>query len=311
MKYKVVLPYLIRLTYNFGQHKLHSSSSNLICNPFFIMGSGRNGSTLLSMILNGHSRIFIPGEQYALHYASMRFQLYNFLMWRDIVKIVVGEFADKKNNQGWDTNFNALYAQLYDIPKKERSFQKIIEEIYKEVANQTGEKFSMWGDKSPPNTRFLKYIYRVYPKSKYIFLIRDGRDVVSSYKDGGYNLFKDMSLVKNAALNWTDCIDKWNWLKKRIGVDQLLEVHYEDLVKNPEIVVNKILVFLDLENEEGILNYKEIVRKRLMLDIPYHQGLAESVNQKSIGSWEIKLNRDDLSLVMPIMEKGLKDYKYL
>jgi hypothetical protein len=169
----------------------------------------------------------------------------------------------------------------------------------------------MWGDKSPPNTRFLKYIYRVYPKSKYIFLIRDGRDVVSSYKDGGYNLFKDMSLVKNAALNWTDCIDKWNWLKERIGVDQLLEVHYEDLVKNPEIVVNKILVFLDLENEEGILNYKEIVRKRLMLDIPYHQGLAESVNQKSIGSWEIKLNRDDLSLVMPIMEKGLKDYKYL
>jgi len=39
--------------------------------PFFILGSGRNGSTLLSAILNSHQSVFIPPEQFVLPFSIM------------------------------------------------------------------------------------------------------------------------------------------------------------------------------------------------------------------------------------------------
>lgn len=311
MRYRKLLPILTRFNYRlFGRHKLHANPADLSCQPFFILGSGRNGSTLLSMILNGHSKIFIPNEQFALHYAAIRFQLYNFLIWRDLVKLVIGEFADNNNNQAWNTNFSALYGRLYDLPKKEQSFQKIVDEIIKEVAKQNGESFGIWGDKSPPTTDFLQYIYRVYPKSRYIFLIRDGRDVVSSYADGEYHLFGELSNIEHAAIKWNKSIQQWNWLKRQVPSDQLLEIRYEELVRKPENVVKVILEFLGLPFENGLLEFKNIVQKRRVLEIPYHQGLTQPINNNSIGKWKKKLTNEDITLITPFLEKGLKVYNY-
>lgn len=312
MRYRQLLPFLTRFNYHLlGRHKLYSNPADLSCQPFFILGSGRNGSTLLSMILNGHSKIFISNEQFALHYAAIRFQLYNFLIWRDLVKLVIGEFADSKNNQAWNTNFNVLYSRLYNLPKAERSFQKIIDEIIKEVALQNGESFCIWGDKSPPTTQFLQYIYRIYPKSKYIFLIRDGRDVASSYREGGQELFGALSHLEHAAATWKKSINQWDWLKKRVTSKQLWEVRYEDLVENPENTIKNLLTFLELPIENGMLNFGPMVKKRWVLDIPFHQGLAQPINNNSIGKWKENLTDEDLSLIMPILEKSLKEYHYL
>ncbi len=310
MRYRRLLPFLTRFNYHLGSHKLHANPADISCQPFFILGSGRNGSTLLSMILNGHSKIFLPNEQFALHYAAIRYQLYNFLIWRDLVKLVIGEFADNNNNQAWNTNFNALYGKLFDLPKREQSFQKIIDEIIKEVAKQNGEYFSVWGDKSPPTTDFLQYVYRVYPKSKYIFLIRDGRDVASSYADGEHQLFGELSNIKNAAIKWHKSIQQWNWLNKQVSSSQLLEIRYEDLVNKPEGVIKIIFEFLGLSYERALLDFNSIALKRKVLEIPYHQGLSQPIHNESIGKWKNKLTREDLTLIMPFLERGLKKYNY-
>lgn len=310
MRYRRLLPFLTRFNYHLGSHKLHANPADISCQPFFILGSGRNGSTLLSMILNGHSKIFLPKEQFALHYAAIRYQLYNFLIWRDLVKLVIGEFADNNNNQAWNTNFNALYGKLFDLPKREQSFQKIIDEIIKEVAKQNGEYFSVWGDKSLPTTWFLKYVHRVYPHSKYIFLIKDGRDVVHSFNKGGERAFQELSKIENAAQHWQSCIDKWKWLKRKVLPHQLLEIKYEDLVTRPEFKIQEILHFLDMQYEEGMLDFHSIVKDRKLFD-PVHQSLTSPINTNSIGAWKECLTETQLIKVVPIMEKGLKEYGYL
>lgn len=311
MRHNLILPFLTRFNYHlFRRHKLYNNSSHLSCTPFFIVGTGRNGSTLLSMILNGHSKIFIPNEQYALHYAAIRFQLYNFLIWRDKVKLVVGEFADNANNQEWDTNFNAIYKRLYALPKKERTFQKIIDEIVIEHANQKENKFTIWGDKSLPSIWFLDYIYQAYPQSKYIFLIKDGRDVVNSFHKAGERIIQELSRIENAALHWQNAIEKWNKLKKAANPQQILEVRYEDLVTDPELKVKEILLFLGMEYEEGILDFKGIVKERKLI-APVHSSLSNPINSKSIGTWEKNLTKSQLSQIYPIIKKGLKEYNYL
>src|SRR5690606_30378037 len=261
MRYRRLLPFLTRFNYHLGSHKLHANPADISCQPFFILGSGRNGSTLLSMILNGHSKIFLPNEQFALHYAAIRYQLYNFLIWRDLVKIIIGEFADSKNNQGWNVNFNSLYDRLYQTPKTEQSLQKIIDLIISEVAIQKGETFSLWGDKTPSTIWFLKHIYNLYPQSKFIFLVRDGRDVINSYKNGGPKLFNNLADIEITVKNWLASINKWNWLKKKDPATQLLELQYEHLISDPKNQIARVLSFLELSYEEGMLEYENVVNR--------------------------------------------------
>jgi len=50
-----------------------NDKSNLSCVPFFIIGSGRSGNTLLRSILSGSSDISIPPESYRLPFAIKKF----------------------------------------------------------------------------------------------------------------------------------------------------------------------------------------------------------------------------------------------
>ena len=47
-------------------------------------------------------------------------------------------------------------------------------------SSSTNKNFKIWGDKTPQNTYFIKHIFPVYPSAKYVFIVRDGRDVVNS-----------------------------------------------------------------------------------------------------------------------------------
>lgn len=312
MRYKYLLPLLTRLNYKLlGKHPLHAQFNDISCAPFFILGSGRNGSTLLSMILNGHSQLMIPPEQYALHYAAIRFQLYNFLIWQDIVKIVVGDFANSKNNEGWNVNFNSLYQEINEVPKKKRSFQLIVDKIIQYYAQQHRITFDQWGDKSPSTIWFIEEVSRIYPTSKYIFLIRDGRDVVSSYFKGGEKAFGELAKIENAAENWKKSIENWKWLKKKIRADQLLEVRYEELVSDPQETIQNLCDFLGYLYEPNMLNIENVVRERAETNRSHYQGLRNPINHKSIGKWKETLNERQMATILPLIEKGLKAYNYL
>ena len=73
IKYRVIIWNLVRFIKLFFAN-YHSKIKNP---PFFILGSGRNGSTLLSSILNAHPELFIPSEQFILPYTIMR----RYIFW--------------------------------------------------------------------------------------------------------------------------------------------------------------------------------------------------------------------------------------
>jgi len=196
------------------------------------------------------------------------------------------------------------------LPRGSRSFQIIIDGIIKEHARSKQEEFKIWGDKSPSTILFLKYIYRVYPKSKFIFLIRDGRDVVNSFCKGEEEIFGDISSVENASYNWKTGLKNWHWLKKRANPENLMEVRYEDLVNRPESEIRGILGFLGLKVEKGILNYENVVKKRSLLKNPHHMGLELPIHNKNIGKWKTELSKQQLDTTMKIIESELKKYGY-
>jgi len=312
MKYERVLPLLVKLL-NFvpSIHPVQKLSQNLSCTPFFIIGSGRNGSTLLAAMLNKHTKLMVPPEQFFLHMVIIKFRLYNFLPWKDLVKILLGEVADNRRSVKWNLYINDLFNYFYTLPSSERTLRKIIDEVFVRYGKQKNISFEIWGDKSPLTTVRLNYIFPVFTDAKYIFLLRDGRDVVSSYVSGSEKYFQKYASLEHAAWLWNHSIKRWDWLQKKVKPSQLFMLKYEDLVTEPGKALEKLLNFLTLEFEEKMFDFHDQSSELGVDEMPHHQNLKKALNPDSIGKWKERLDSESIRKLMSLIQKNLERFGYI
>lgn len=264
--------------------KIKNNSKNN--SPFFIIGSGRSGNTLLRAVLCNHSKISIPPESYVLPNMVRKFKSYNYLPWKELIKIIVGELESHNQFFTWEIDVSPVYQKLLKIDKKNRTLQTIVNKIYTYYSEEKFPGFEIWGDKTPLNTFNLGWLDQLYPNAKYVHIIRDGRDVVSSYlKMGRY------AKVEDACRRWNRSID----LAKRFGTgknkNQYHEIRYEKFVTSSKKEIIKICNFLNLEYENGMTNHRE--KLDVLGDankLKHHNNLSRPINDNSIGKWKKNLN---------------------
>ncbi|MEM6806433.1 MAG: sulfotransferase [Bacteroidota bacterium] len=290
--------------------KYSIESKKDIPEPFFILNSGRCGSTLFNRLLNQHSQIFLPEEQYFLHLLIIKFRLYNWILWRDLGKILAGELMTSLGTHWWDFDCRETYKDIVCATGDERSLKSVIDKIFKAYAQQTGKSPQIWGDSTPPLIgRYAKEVYRAYPDAKYLLLVRDPRDVIASFKKGADTLpFMHLENVVKAAENWKNVYDMAKWVNRRTSAFKI--VRYEELVSDPKRIVEETISFLGLENQD--LNFtRATFPDNRFYNMPYHKNLKNPINQDSIGKWKTELSDKELNDVMPIIEKPMLDLGYV
>jgi len=273
--------------------------------PLFIIGAGRSGTTLVRKILLNHPDIDIPPETLgSLPNAIKKFYRYRGTSWEDMVGIIGSEFYMRNNFHLWETDiFNSL-TDIKEIPKQERSLALIIHAIYKAHIDKHKPAAKIWGDKSPFNTLRLKWLNRTFPKSKFINIIRDGRDV-------SYSLLKAdlFNTLEDSARRWNESINCAESFRKKISPDRFLSTRYEDLVNDPESVTREICDFV------GIGYTKNMVTETpdQMTDVNFYDhysNVRNDINKGSIGKWR-ELDGGEIDLLEKIMYKNLDKYNYL
>lgn len=119
-----------------------------------------------------------------------------------------------------------------------------------------------FGDSTPVNMMQADLIFELLPGSKFINVIRDGRDVASSVvkEKWGPN-------HHNSALHWwKNRISKANLALSQVPQEQVLEIRIEDLVIHKrEATLDKLLDFLSLKSQPRVERYfsQEILPERL------------------------------------------------
>ncbi len=265
--------------------------------PFFILGSGRNGSTLLASILNAHDDIFIPPEQFVLPYAIMKRYIY-FLQSKDNWKeSVMSALMQENKTLNWDFKKD-------NILLENKSVGDLFNCIYVNYASQKNKSISIWGDKTPLNTHFIDFIYPEFKTAKYIFMVRDPRDVVLSYKQ----LLNHKAVDTRYALwKWKDSIRMLDFLEKRTDV---LVLRYEDIVSQPQKYIELVLSYLDMSNTEDLIQYKAQASNMGVADKPHHQNLNQPINSRSVGKWKEGLSSNDIDLINSTCSKYLERFRY-
>ncbi|MCZ6820174.1 MAG: sulfotransferase [Calditrichaeota bacterium] len=277
--------------------------------PFFIIGSGRSGSTLFRRILTAHSELHIPPENFELPTSVRKFKQFSKVMtWSDLVHLTMSLFEFHHEFYTFEVSLRPLVNRLLDIPHSRRNLAYILDRFYRYHAEQHGCSMLRWGDKTPLNSvepGTLEQILKVFPDAQFIHLVRDGCDVVSSCLR--YGFFPD---IKSAANRWVRVIKNVQRFSQAHPT-RSLEIRYEDLVSQPEPTVKSICRFLDVNYEASMLLSEDLATK--MGDVPVlseHREVGKPINIKNIGTGRYDLSDQEKEELQPLIGRELELFGY-
>jgi hypothetical protein len=250
----------------FLQHPWYDTTVTCPDDAILIGGCGRSGTTMLRELVNRHSRIAIGPETAIL--------------------------CDIINPSRLATEWGTTEADVRRRMGSSRSIVEFAQGFFRDYAHKHGK--ARWGDKTPRNIRYVQRLLNQFPNSKFIHIIRDGRDVACSLRNHPKENIRHGKVVPNTvnrpiwlcARRWID--DTGLGLMFR-GHPRVLEVRYEQLVLEPEAELRRICDFLGEQYESAMLDASQdadLKRTRLM----NNQNAGEAVNRKSLARWKSDLS---------------------
>lgn len=266
--------------------------------PFvFIIGSGRNGSTLLASLLNQHPDFYCPPEQYALPYGHMKWVFDRGNSWNTKAQKWVRQLAS--NNQNWDFPEEVQKQVLENIealPKDRHNIANAYVKTLQVLAERDGKSPTTFGDQSPLSTFFSGLMLRMYPHARFVFLNRDPRDVALSYKklDG-----HPAQNSEYAAKKWVEALEQSHAISQKAP---FLKIQYEDLVTNPKETLEVLSEFIGLSAFEFSFDGSSSSAAGTQ-SLAHHGNLSKPISAKSVGQWKEKLSKEDIQTVERITRK--------
>ena len=267
--------------------------------PFFIVGTGRSGTTLLRLILNGHSRIQIPPETWFIEPLVAAVPISGPLSDEQI-EIAIAIIT--KHRRWEDMNFDSaeFAAAIRNISNTQ--LVDILNLFYQRQLDRHDKK--RFGDKTPIYINILTELKCLYPDAKFIHLIRDGRDVAISMLDARWMRYHDRNFP------WTKTmLLRRTYLETKLAED-ILEVRYEALITDLERTVRKICEFLNETFEPQMLAFRDRLEQVPERERRIHRKLAAPVSDSSISLWKNKLAPWECFLMEACLHDELLDLGY-
>ena len=210
--------------------------------PVFVVGMPRSGTTLVEQILAGHSRIFGAGE----------------------LGVIPQRIAGLNR---WERRVGSgrTYPDCVDdlSPEVVNGIAEGILKELKELAAEDKPAANQVIDKLPHNFENIGFIKFLFPEAKILSVRRDPRDIaISNYftdyaaKHGGMGFAYDLTDIGEQLADHNLLMHHW----AQLFPGQILEVHYEALIQDPERETRRMLDYLGQPWEPEVLAFNELDR---------------------------------------------------
>ncbi|VDN20466.1 unnamed protein product [Gongylonema pulchrum] len=192
----------------------------------FIGGMPRSGTTLIRAMLDAHPSI-------------------RWAQW-------------KKSEKEWN--------RLKEAGVNDQVLDDAITSFILQVIAGHGEPAERLCNKDPFTMKSAEYLAHLFPNSKFLLMIRDGRATVHSI------ISRKVTISGFDHNDPRDCLVRWNRIIgvmyeqcKMIGKKLCLMVYYEQLVLHPEEQMRRILNFLDISWHDSVLHHENHIGKGISL----------------------------------------------
>ncbi len=198
--------------------------------PVFLVGSERSGTTLLRLMLDHHSEVAFQSEfEFSVELVSDS-----------------GVFPEIGTYRTWLSLDRVFIDSGFRIDPS-LDFPELVDSFLVQKRDQSRK----------PNVgatvhRHFDRLLDVWPDARFIHLLRDPRDVARSTIPMGFagNLWA-------GAARWVEAETTWSVLREKLSEDRWIELHYEDLIREPEARLGELCLFLGVSYDPGMLEYSE------------------------------------------------------
>ncbi|KAL7078867.1 hypothetical protein ACQ4LE_001871 [Meloidogyne hapla] len=241
-----------------------------VSNPFiFIGGIPRSGTTLMRAMLDAHPDVRCGEET------------------RVIPRVLALRAQWKKSEKEW--------RRLQEAGVDEKVINSAISAFIVNVIIGHGDPAPRLCNKDPFTLKSTIYLSELFPKAKFIFLIRDGRATVHSIISRKITITGfDLNDFKQCLQKWNAGIEVMNEQCKQVGEEKCIKVYYEQLVLHPEQEMRKILTFLNLPWNISVLHHEMFIGNKISLSKTERSTdqVIKPVNLDALSKWVGKIPED-------------------
>lgn len=239
----------------------------------FVLGPPRSGTTLVQNILLAHSRVTGPRHETRFFFRS---------------------------------NFSDHFIPDMD----ERDYRRLLEasssqvDLFERVARHymEAEGGSHFVEKTPEHALRLRFLQERFPRSKFVFCVRDPRDgFLSSLRNPRIKLHDP----RDFAETWARCADELAAARPA----SVAVLKYEELCASPLEKIEALMAFLGVPFEELQLRPANVAATPVSRE-EGHTRLGAPIGGETVGVWRRDLGAADRQVIEAIAGRGMATFGY-
>ncbi len=244
----------------------------------FVIGAPRSGTTLLKSLIVSHSQ-----------YGSCDYEGTLVFAVRDLRKYRLKELTDD---------------DIVTLLNSHASLVSFYNALTNEVLSRNGG--AIFVDKVSMNWLCLQYVVRLLRQSKFVNIVRDGRDVFCSARE--HPNIPQAATPLRFARYWKKCVKVPSAVVPRT---RLLNVQYEHLVASPAEQIAEVMKFLGNEFEDEQVTVEKYSETTELRHTEQHRNLGKQISARSVGRWRAEMSEEEQGTFIRIAGYELHTFGYL
>lgn len=265
--------------------------------PLFLVGMPRSGTKLLRSLLNGHPNISIAmGETTFLPYLVKRWATFGDLSDRECFARFYKRVRSVPYMQSRAVRSSVIGRDEWHRACSAYDAAAVFEALLRHDTGNPAGSGVIWGDKSPGYLVQMPMLKSLYPKAKFIHLVRDARDYcLSMRKAFGKNIYR-------SAQRWNDEVAS----ARRFGrsISGYCELRYEDLLGNTEEQLATLCRFLGVDFVQQMVELKKPTE-----NIAETKGQA-TVVRSNTGKFRTAFSENQIHTIERVTCDCMRDFGY-
>jgi hypothetical protein len=266
---------------------------------FFVVGCPRSGTTLLSVLLDRHSRLCVPPETAFFDEIAPRLPavrddaalLQVLRAWRRLPELQL--------------EAPAVLAHLLSQSGGPLSPERVLSGLLDLYAQARGKP--RCGEKTPQHLAHAHTLLRCFPDAPILCLLRDGRDVALSLRSMPWWPGSDL---KAAAHHWKSCLRQMEACVQA-APDRFQVVRYEDLAARPEATLASVMAALHEHFEPWQLDAARPSGVVLARSRAWKGQALEAVDAARTGARRVAADPQELAWLDEVLGDDLRHLGYL
>lgn len=271
----------------------------------FLIATERSGSNLITKMMDAHPRVCGPAPLHILRVIGLEFFKYGDLSRPDTWDVFLKDMSAMSNSEfaKWNKTFAyedlKAMAPVGDVPALCRA-------IYEEEARSLGKEIlfikELW------TYRYFSFLHWCFPDAKYVFLVRDPRDMALSWRNNPSHPGGIVAGARQWAHDQKQTLPNFSALE---NVGRATLVRYEDLVQDSEAELSRLCDFLDIEYEPQMLEFH---RNKLTQENaeknPLWKNLNKEVMSDNTAKFVKELTAEEIAIIEVTCWRTLQFFGY-